>query len=253
MRPAPAAAAAIRPGEVTGLVLAGGRGSRMGGADKGLLTLQGVPLALHAARRLQPQVGRAAINANRSLDLYAAFGFPVWPDATGALHAEETSEATEAASFLGPLAGLLAGLQRCDTPWLACVPCDSPDFPTDLVARLAAACVREQVPLAVACARDPDDPAAAADPPASLMLQPVFCLLHASLQASLAHHLADGGRRAGAWIASLPHARVAFDTPGDDPQAFANLNTPQDWVRRQVRQKARQPVATVPQRPPLTP
>ena len=97
------------------------------------------------------------------------------------------------------------------------------------------------------------NPAAAADPPASLMLQPVFCLLHASLQASLAHHLADGGRRAGAWIASLPHARVAFDTPGDDPQAFANLNTPQDWVRRQVRQKARQPVATVPQRPPLTP
>ena len=214
----------IAPADVTGLVLAGGRGSRMGGADKGLLPLHGVPLALHAARRLQPQVGRVAINANRSLDLHAAWGLPVWPD-------------ENAAGFLGPLAGVLAGLRRCETPWLACVPCDSPAFPPDLVARLAAGAEEAGVPLAVACAPETAPSAGnsvlSADTTTArrLRLQPVFCLLQAHLADALAAYLAGGGRKAGEWMAGLPHARVAFDRPGDDPAAFANLNTPEDFAR----------------------
>ncbi len=214
----------IAPADVTGLVLAGGRGSRMGGADKGLLPLHGVPLALHAARRLQPQVGRVAINANRHLDQHAAWGLPVWPDA-------------DTAGFLGPLAGILAGLRRCETPWLACVPCDSPAFPADLVARLAVGAEEAGVPLAVACAPHPaPDTGTSVDPvnttaSRTLRVQPVFCLLRAELAEPLATYLAGGGRKAGAWMAGLPHARVAFDRPGDDPAAFDNLNTPADWAR----------------------
>ena len=111
--------------QITGLVLAGGRGSRMGGVDKGLQSYHGVPLALHALLRLAPQVGSAMINANRNLAAYESFGVPVWPDALP--------------DFAGPLAGFLAGLEHCETPYLVTLPCDSPLFPEDLVARLAQA------------------------------------------------------------------------------------------------------------------
>ena len=109
--------------DITGLVLAGGRGSRMGGVDKGLQNHHGVPLAMHALLRLAPQVGSTMINANRNLAAYESMGVPVWPDALP--------------DYAGPLAGFLAGLERCETPWLVTVPCDSPLFPDDLVARLA--------------------------------------------------------------------------------------------------------------------
>jgi molybdenum cofactor guanylyltransferase len=107
--------------EITGIVLAGGRGSRMGGVDKGLQNHQGVPLALHALLRLQPQVGELMINANRNLGAYESMGVPVWPDAQS--------------DFPGPLAGVLVGLERCETPYLVTVPCDTPNFPLDLVPR----------------------------------------------------------------------------------------------------------------------
>ena len=108
--------------DITGIVLAGGRGSRMGGVDKGLQNHKGVPLALHALLRLQPQVGESMVNANRNLAAYESFGVPVWPDAQ--------------TDYAGPLSGFLAGLEQCGTRWLATVPCDSPLFPTDLVQRL---------------------------------------------------------------------------------------------------------------------
>ena len=114
----------IHPSEITALVLAGGRGSRMGGVDKGLQGFRGLPLALHALQRLQPQVGRVMISANRNLPAYEAFGVPVWPDGL--------------ADHAGPLAGFLTALEHCTTPWLLTVPCDSPRFPADLAARLAA-------------------------------------------------------------------------------------------------------------------
>ena len=102
----------IDPQHITGLVLAGGRGSRMGGVDKGLQLHHGVPLALHALRRLAPQVGPAMLNANRNVEAYAAFGAPVWPDTPP--------------NYAGPLAGFVAGLSHCHTPYLVTVPCDSP-------------------------------------------------------------------------------------------------------------------------------
>ncbi|HMX17345.1 MAG TPA: molybdenum cofactor guanylyltransferase, partial [Rhodocyclaceae bacterium] len=110
---------------VTGLVLAGGLGRRMGGADKGLLDYAGRALVAAAIERLRPQVGTLMVNANRNGEAYAAFGFPVLADAV--------------AGFAGPLAGLQAGLAACTTPLLVTVPCDSPDAPRDLVARLGAA------------------------------------------------------------------------------------------------------------------
>ena len=179
---------------ITGLILAGGRGTRMGGVDKGLQHFHGQPLARHALERLRPQVDRLMLSANRHLDDYAAFGVPVWPDAD--------------AEFAGPLAGMLAGLMHCTTPYLATVPCDAPLFPLDLVARLA----NVQADIVVATA--PDDSGVQ-------RLQPVFCLLRADLQGSLAAFLSAGGRKVGQWMAQHHCVPVAFA----DAQAFANANT----------------------------
>ena len=122
--------------DITGLVLAGGRGIRMGGVDKGLQNHRGIPLALHALLRLQAQVGQTMLNANRNLGAYESFGVPVWPDTS--------------ADYPGPLAGVLAGLERCETPYLVTVPCDTPNFPDDLVARLAEALQAEDAEIAMA-------------------------------------------------------------------------------------------------------
>ena len=105
----------IDTSDITGVILAGGRGSRMGGVDKGLQNFNGMPMALHTLMRLAPQVGDVMINANRNLGAYEAFGVPVWPDVL--------------ADYPGPLAGFLTALERCETPWLVTVPCDTPLFP----------------------------------------------------------------------------------------------------------------------------
>ncbi|MGE0329538.1 MAG: molybdenum cofactor guanylyltransferase MobA [Ramlibacter sp.] len=190
--------------ELTGLVLAGGRGLRMGGVDKGLQAFDGTPLALHALQRLRPQVGQVLVNANRHLDAYRAFGVPVLADASN--------------DFAGPMAGVLAGLQHCATPWLLAVPCDAPWFPLDLANRLAHAAAREGAKAAVA--QDRDDQG---EP----RLQPVFCLVHVSLAASLQAWLDGDGRRARSWLESQRAAKEMFDGPGD-AQAFFNANTPAD-------------------------
>jgi molybdopterin-guanine dinucleotide biosynthesis protein A len=192
---------------ITGLVLAGGRGSRMGGADKGLQNHRGVPLALHALLRLSPQVGQAMINANRNLGAYEAFGVPVWPD-TLPDHA-------------GPLAGFLVGLEHCTTPWLVTVPCDTPDFPPDLVARLAAAADGQDAEIAVAATREG----------AKVWLQPVFCLMRAELLESLGRFTQAGQRKIDRWISGHRGATVVFD----DADAFANANTPEELQRLQAR------------------
>ena len=113
----------IPKNDITGLVLAGGRGSRMGGVDKGLQRYGDRALAQHALTRLLPQVGQAMINANRNLDVYRSMGVPVWPD--------------EMPDYPGPLAGMLSGLAHCETSYLVTVPCDAPNYPLDLVSRLA--------------------------------------------------------------------------------------------------------------------
>lgn len=189
---------------ITGVILAGGRGSRMGGVDKGLQNFNGVPLALHTLMRLSPQVGNIMINANRNLAAYESFGVPVWPDSTGL------------GEYAGPLAGFLTALERCETPYLLTVPCDTPLFPSGLVARLAQALAREKAQIAVAAALEEDG---------KVRPQPVFCLMHTGLLESLVRFTQDGGRKIDAWTAQHKTVVVPFDQPGDDAHGFFNANT----------------------------
>ena len=182
------------PERITGLVLAGGLGRRMGGVDKGLSLLDGEPLVEHIIRRLAPQVGQLIINANQNHDIYAGFGYPVVGD--------------RIEGHAGPLAGLEAGLAACTTPYLLTVPCDSPFLPADLVERLATALHAADAQLAVA--KTFDQP------------HPVFCLCRRDLAEHLGDFLAGGGRKIDRWYGSLKVVEVAFD---DEEAAFRNINT----------------------------
>ena len=196
----------INAHDITALVLAGGRGTRMGGVDKGLQTFNGTPLALHTLMRLQMQqgglIGEVMINANRNLAAYEAFGAPVWPDSLP--------------DYAGPLAGFMTGLERCETPFLMTVPCDTPLFPPDLAVRLADALGRENADIAMAAAREEDG---------QIRTQPVFCLLRADLLESLVAFTHEGGRKIDRWTALHKTVTVPFDQPNDDPRAFFNANT----------------------------
>ncbi len=196
--------------QITAVLLAGGRGSRMGGVDKGLQPFRGVPLALNALQRLRAQTLPPAallVNANRNLSAYAELGAPVWPDALP--------------DFAGPLAGFLTGLAHCQTPFLLTVPCDVPCFPLSLCERLANALQAPEVDIAMASAPEVDD---AGQP--RLRRQPVFCLLHADrLRQPLQAFTEAGGRQIDAWTAQHARVIVPFDQTGDDPLAFANANT----------------------------
>lgn len=187
----------IDTSQISGLILAGGRGSRMGGVDKGLQIFRGAPMALHVMMRLAPQVGALMINANQNLAAYESFGVPVWPD--------------DLAGFAGPLAGLQTGLSRCETEFLVSAPCDSPFLPEDLVARLAEAMSARGADLAVAVTGD----ASRKQP------HPVFCLARTALLPELTRFLAEGGRKIDAWYAALNVAEVHFE----DENAFRNINT----------------------------
>jgi len=196
----------IAPENITGLILAGGRGSRMGGVDKGLQNFNGIPLALHTLMRLGPQVETVMVNANRNLSAYESFGASVWPDAS--------------ADFAGPLSGFLVGLERAETPYLLTVPCDTPRLPLDLAERLASALVREAADIAMAAA-----PEVKPDGSTEVRAQPVFCLLKIELSESLVVFTHAGGRKIDAWTAQHKTVLVPFDAPTDDPLAFANINT----------------------------
>jgi molybdopterin-guanine dinucleotide biosynthesis protein A len=197
---------AVRPRigrqQVTGLILAGGQGSRMGGVDKGLQTLRGRPLVEHAIERLQPQVGALAISANRNDDVYRSYGFPVYSDAC-------------ATDFAGPLAGIAAGLRAATTPWVLVVPCDAPLFPLDLADKLIEALEISAAELAFAATRDSDG---------THQRHPVFALLPTRLSPSADAQLASGVRRLGAWYAHHNAVEVSFR----ETRAFYNANTLQD-------------------------
>lgn len=192
---------------ITGLVLAGGRGSRMGGVDKGLQSHRGLPMALQALMRLQLQVGQTMINANRNLAAYESMGVPVWPDPLP--------------DHPGPLAGLLAGLERCETPYLVTVPCDTPEFPGDLVDRLAAALVANDAEIAMAATFEDGE----------RRTQPVFCLVKAELVESLIRFLHAGERKVDRWTAQHRVVEVTWD----DPRPFFNANTAEDLRQLQSR------------------
>ena len=188
----------ISPQDITGLILAGGRGSRMGGVDKGLQNYHGMPLALNAVMRLASQVGHVMINANRNLGAYEAMGVPVWPDPLP--------------DYPGPLAGFLAGLEQCETAYLVTVPCDSPRFPEDLVARLASALGEADAEIAMVATREADG---------SLQVQPVFCLMKTELMESLVRFIESGQRKIDRWTGQHRCVNVPFD----DADAFFNANT----------------------------
>ena len=191
--------------QITGLILAGGRGSRMGGVDKGLQNHQGMALALYTLLRLGPQVGHVMINANRNLGAYESFGVPVWPDPIG--------------DYAGPLAGFLAGLEHCETPLMLTVPCDTPNFPADLATRLAAALDAEDADLAYASTLEDGRE----------QRQPVFCLLKSELSESLVAFLHGGGHKIDAWFAQHRAVAVRFD----DASAFFNANTAAELAQLQ--------------------
>lgn len=183
--------------EITGVILAGGQGSRMGGLDKGWISFQGQPLVQHVLNRLQPQMqGPILISANRTLEAYQALGYPVVVD--------------EVSGFQGPLMGLLSALRASQTPWTLCVPCDTPFLPEDLLARLYAAVQAEQADIAFAC-----------DPEQS---HPVVALLRSSLADDLSAFLHAGERRMMAWYRRQHCVAVTFP----QAQAFLNLNHLED-------------------------
>jgi len=179
---------------VTGLILAGGKGSRMGGVDKGLQAFRGKRLVDHVYERFAPQVGGVIINANQNHEEYKTFGVRVVSDAIG--------------GFAGPLAGLHAGLSVSKRPFLASVPCDSPFLPADLIERLYQRIDESGAELAVA--KTGDQP------------HPVFSLMRRTVLDHLADFLKGGGRKIDAWYATLNVVEVAFD---DEADAFSNINT----------------------------
>lgn len=184
----------LKPSNLTGLILAGGRARRLGGVDKGLLPLGGRPLVAWAIQAIEPQVGALLINANRRLDLYRGFGHPVIPDRD--------------ADHAGPLAGIASALAAAPTGWVLCVPCDTPLVPGDLATRLADALLTGEA-----------DVAAAHD---GTRLQPLHALIPVRLAEALDHYLASGGGAVQGWYRSL---RVALADFSDRPEDFSNINT----------------------------
>jgi molybdopterin-guanine dinucleotide biosynthesis protein A len=197
---------------MTGLILAGGRGARMGGIDKGLQNFNGTPLTLHTLMRLQMQeaepLSQIMVVANRNLSAYESFGVQVWPDSTD--------------GFAGPLAGFLTGLERCETDLLLTVPCDSPLFPLNLAQRLLDTLISQEADIAVAAAKEEDG---------TVRAQPVFCLMRVNLLESLVKFMQSGGRKIDAWTALHKTVLVPFDTADVDPRAFFNANTLEELHR----------------------
>ncbi len=183
--------------EVTGVILAGGRATRMGGVDKGLVRIHGRPMVAWVVDALRPQVAEVMINANRNRENYGDFVATVIDDGDS--------------DFRGPLAGIAAGMRAARTPWIAVVPCDSPLIHGDLVRRLHAAAESSGSPIAVA--HDGE------------RLQPVFALLACSLLDDLAGYLDGGERKIDRWYARHSVARVDFR---DAAESFANINAPGD-------------------------
>ena len=186
--------------KITALILAGGRGSRMGSVDKGLQLFNGKPMVAQVLERLAPQVNEVIINANRSLDAYTAFGYRVIPDVID--------------GFVGPLAGLQVGLLHATHPLVVTAPCDSPFLPLDLVARLLAALQNNQADLAVAKTFE--------------QVHPVFCLVKRDLEPHLRSFLETGQRKIDKWYETLNVVEVSFD---DVESAFMNINTREELNR----------------------
>ncbi|MGH8501914.1 MAG: molybdenum cofactor guanylyltransferase MobA [Gammaproteobacteria bacterium] len=190
--------------DITGVILAGGRASRMGGQDKGLIEIGGRPMVEYALASLAPQCGAIVINANRNLARYHSYGWPVIPDAIE--------------DYQGPLAGIASVMSRADTAYIVTAPCDSPLLPHDLGERLWSALTREHAEIAVASSAD--------------RMQPVFSMLKRELLSSLTDYLQQGERKIDRWYALH---RVAIADFADCPDAFLNVNTPEERAALEAR------------------
>jgi molybdopterin-guanine dinucleotide biosynthesis protein A len=189
---------------ISTIILSGGRATRMGGVDKGLLLLQQKPLIAHVIERLKTQVDEILINANREIAAYEAFGYPVLQD--------------ENEEFIGPLAGFSLGLQHAKHEYILTVPCDSPLLPLDLAQRLLNGMTEARADIAVASS---DENA-----------HPVFCLMKKSVLPSLTDYLASGERKVSTWQKSQKHVKVDFN---DCSEAFTNLNTFEDLAALELK------------------
>ncbi|MFM2434325.1 MAG: hypothetical protein RL063_304 [Pseudomonadota bacterium] len=201
--------------DISGVILAGGQGRRMADAvsqkavEKGLVHFLGQPMVAHVAQRLAPQVSQVFINANHHIATYAALGYPVITDTIP--------------GYAGPLAGLHAGIKIAKSPYVLTVPCDSPLMPLDLADRLLSALLANDADIAIS--------------KTGTQVHPVFCLCKQNLLGHLEHYLENGGRKFDAWYAPLKFVEVAFD---DNPNAFANINTPADLTALEAAHDYRQ-------------
>lgn len=184
---------------ITGIILAGGRARRMDEHDKGLIALEGEPLISYVINALSPQVQQLMINANRNIESYAEFGFPVISD--------------QLTGFLGPLAGMAAALQKCDSDYILSVPCDTPWVPKDLTNRMLEAIKKEQADVCVA--HDGD------------RMHPVFALINRNRLDNLTAYLSTGERAVHRWCRQQ---RLAIADFSDQPNAFINVNTPEELM-----------------------
>jgi len=192
---------------IAGLILAGGRGTRMDGADKALIMLGGETLLARTIARTRPQVGRLLLNAQGDPARFARHGLPVIPDPIG--------------DHWGPLCGLLAGLEHLqarwpEIGWLASFPIDTPFLPLDLVAKLADALAGGSSEIAMASAGG--------------QLQPVCALWPVALAAPLRQALQQGLRKVEQFAQGYRLTTVSW--PEHD---FLNVNRPDDLQRASLR------------------
>lgn len=198
----------VQPIEITAVILAGGRGRRMGGKDKGLVEVNNLPLIEHVLSAVSPQVGKLVINANRNIEEYRRYGYPVISDTL--------------ADYQGPLAGFASIMAVAESNYIVTIPCDSPLLPADLVQRLIQALDREDAELAVA--HD------------GQRLQPVFALIQVKLLPSLLKFLHRGDRKIDLWYAQHKMAKADFS---DIPETFLNINTPADQQQLQQHERVK--------------
>jgi len=188
-----------RKQDLTAVILAGGMARRMGGQNKGLIELNGRPLIEYIIDALQPQVDHIVISANRNLQEYRRYSYPVVTDIIG--------------GYLGPLFGMASGLKTCDSDLILTVPCDSPFVPPVLASRLGAAMIDN--PIDITVAKDNE------------RIQPVFAMIRRSTLPGLLAYLKNGGRKIETWYTEHPMVLVDFS---DWPDAFININTPEDKI-----------------------
>ncbi|MBN8713653.1 MAG: molybdenum cofactor guanylyltransferase [Xanthomonadales bacterium] len=203
----PSEPAAYPRQRITAGILAGGRATRMGGVDKGLVELGGRPMVEYVLDVLRAQTARVLINANRSVEVYAGYGVPVVAD--------------RQEGFLGPLAGIASLMAAAGTEWLLIAPCDSPQLPDDLGLRLWQAIARDGADLGVAHSGE--------------RLEPVFALLRCALRGDLEAYLGAGERKIDRWYRRQKMATADFS---DCPGMFVNVNTlsERDLLATQLRQ-----------------